>query len=113
MAEPRLHQLERQFEPAVNAPVDAPRGVEVAQAVQALVFCTAVLVDDTGGDLRRMESALDDRVAVLDAAADVGEDQDKLALGEASRCSRKAAMTMGGSGTVRSPASDFGRPIAP
>ena len=75
VTEPRLHQLERQLEPAVDAPVDAPRGIEVAQAVQALVFGAAVLVDDTGRDLRRMEAALDDRVAVLDAAAAVGEDE--------------------------------------
>ena len=57
VTEPRLHQLERQFEPAVDAAVDAPRGVEVAQRVQALVFRAAMLIDDTGGDLRRMKAA--------------------------------------------------------
>ena len=36
MAEPRLHHLERQFEPAIEAPVDAHEGVEVAERVQAL-----------------------------------------------------------------------------
>ena len=35
VTEPRLHHLERQLEPAVDAPVDAPGGVEVAEAVQA------------------------------------------------------------------------------
>jgi hypothetical protein len=29
MAEARLHDLQRQFEPAIDAAVDAPRGVEV------------------------------------------------------------------------------------
>ena len=115
MTEPRLHQLERQFQTAVDAAVDAPRGVEVAQAVQALVLGAAMLVDNTGGDLHRMEAraTLTIRVAVLDAAADVRKDQVKLALlGEARRCSRKASDAMGGSGTVRSPASVSGLPNA-
>ena len=59
---------------AVDAPVDAPRGVEVAQAVQALVFGGAMLIDDTGGDLRRMEAALDDRIAMIDPVGDCGAD---------------------------------------
>ena len=43
----------------------------------------------------------------------LGKTRSSSPLGEASRCSRNAATTMGGSGTVRSPASDFGRPILP
>src|SRR4051812_33509380 len=65
VTESGLHQLERQFEPAVDAAVDAPRGVEVAEPVQALVFRTAVPIDDAGGDLRWMEAVLDDCVAML------------------------------------------------
>ena len=44
MAKSRLHQLERQFEPAVDATVDAPRGIEMAQRVQAPVFALPSLV---------------------------------------------------------------------
>src|SRR5262249_30427726 len=69
VAKPSLHHLERQLEAAIDAAVDAPRGVEVAQGVQALVFRTAMLIDDTGGDLHRMQPALNNGVAMLDIAA--------------------------------------------
>ena len=73
-----------------------------------------MLIDDTGRDLRRMKAALDDGVAVLDAAPAVREHEVRARpLGQARRCSRSAVITIGGSGTVRSPASDFGRPILP
>src|SRR5262245_12930786 len=81
MAEPRLHYLERQFESTIDAAVDAPGGVEVPQCMQALVFCTAMLIDDAGGNLRRMEAAADDVVAVVDAAPVIGEHEAKLAPG--------------------------------
>ena len=45
----------------------------MAQAVQALVFGTAMLIDNAGGDLRRMKSKFNDHVAVFDAAAAVGK----------------------------------------
>src|SRR5438552_18980377 len=48
MAEPALHQLERQFEPAVDAPVDAPRCIEVAQRMQASVLRSPVPIGNFG-----------------------------------------------------------------
>ena len=42
VAEPRLHHLERQLEAAIDAAVDAPRRIEVPQAVQAGVLGVAV-----------------------------------------------------------------------
>ena len=73
MPEPSLHHLKGQLEPAVHPAVDAPRGVEVAQRMEALVFRPAMLIDDAGGNLRRMKSKPNDRVAMLDAAAAVGK----------------------------------------
>ena len=35
VAQAGLHDLERQFEPAVDFPVDAPRRIEVAQRVES------------------------------------------------------------------------------
>ncbi len=67
MAEPRLHHFHWQFEAAIDAPVDAPRGVEVPQAVEALVFGLAMAIDDTGHGLRGLERALDDGDAVIEA----------------------------------------------
>jgi hypothetical protein len=45
----------------------------MAQAVQPLVFRTTMLIDDTGGDLHRMESAFSDRVPMLDVTAAAGK----------------------------------------
>ena len=47
MSEPRLHHLERQLEPAVDAAVDAPGRIEVAQAVEAGILGAAIAVDHT------------------------------------------------------------------
>jgi len=69
-----LHQLQRQFESAIAAPVDAPTRVEVPQAVEPGVFGLAA-VGDAGRDLRRVEAAVDDIADVLDVAAAVAEDQ--------------------------------------
>ena len=41
MSEPRLHDLERQLKPAVDAAVDAPGRIEMAQAVQAGILGAA------------------------------------------------------------------------
>src|SRR5262245_58848929 len=81
MAEPGLHNLERQLEPAVDAPVNAPGGVEVPQGMQSLVFRPTVLIDDASSNLHRMEAAVDDAVAVIDAGPVVGEHEPKLAPG--------------------------------
>jgi len=81
MAESGLHHLERQFEAAVGAAVDAPRGMEVPQRMQAAVFRAAVPIDDASGNLRRVESALDDTVPVIDAALAVGEGEAEFAVG--------------------------------
>ena len=45
MPEPGLHQLERQFQAAVGAAVDAPRRIEVAQRMQPRIFRTPLSVD--------------------------------------------------------------------
>jgi len=81
VAEPGLHHLQRQFEPAVGTAIDAPRGVEVAQAMQAGILRAPVLIDDTGGNLRRMEATLDDGVAVINAALAVGKGEAEFAVG--------------------------------
>ena len=38
--------LQRQLQPAIDAAVDAPRGVEVPQRMQALVLRTALVIDE-------------------------------------------------------------------
>src|SRR5262249_27437663 len=81
MAETRLHHLERQFEPAIGAPVNAPRGVEVAQTVQAAVFRAAIGLHHTGRNLRGMKAALDNAVPMIDAALAVGEGAAEGAVG--------------------------------
>ena len=68
-------------EAAVDAPVDAPRGVEMAEAVEAGIFGLAVAVYHASRDLRWMKAAFDDRVAMLDASSAVGKDQLELVLG--------------------------------
>src|SRR5262245_11098311 len=79
MPEPRLHHLERQLEAAIDAPVDAPGGVEVAQAMQAVVFRFAVSGNDAGRDLRRLKSLIDDDKPGLHTSAGTGEHEIKLA----------------------------------
>src|SRR5215472_9345290 len=73
MPEPGLHHLKRQFEAAVGAAIDTPRGVEVAQRVQAGILGSALAIDHASGELRRLQTVLDDAVAVLDAAEAVRE----------------------------------------
>ena len=96
MAESGLHHLERQFEAAVGAAVDAPRGMEVPQRMEAAVFRAAVPIDDASGNLRRVESALDDTVPVIDAALAVGEGEAEFAVGTSEVCSRSTDKTIGG-----------------
>jgi hypothetical protein len=45
VAEACLHYLERKLEPAIDAPVDAPGGIEVAEAMEAGIFRLAVGID--------------------------------------------------------------------
>ena len=52
MTEPGLHQLERQLEAAVDAAVNAPARVEMAQVMQAGIFRLAAGINYTGGDQR-------------------------------------------------------------
>src|SRR5262245_60375153 len=78
MAKSRLYHLERQLESTINALVDAPGGVEVAQAVKSFVLRPAVLIDHTGGNLCRLEAARNDGGALLDAAPAVREDEAEL-----------------------------------
>jgi hypothetical protein len=80
VTEPRLHHLERQFEPAVDAPVDAPRGVEVAQRVQPSVLGVAIGIGDAGLLHQRDETTFDDAGVIVDVAGVVGEDEILFAL---------------------------------
>src|SRR5215471_14827671 len=70
-----LHELERQLEPAIGAPVDAPRRVEVPQAMQAGVLRLAGRLHNAGRDLDRVKSAVDDVAPILDVAAAIAEDE--------------------------------------
>src|SRR5262249_8830098 len=81
VAEPGLHYFERQFEAAVSTAVDAPRSVEVAQAMQAAVFRPTIGRHHTSRDLRGMKAALDDAVPMIDAALAVGEGEAEFAIG--------------------------------
>src|SRR5262249_2405541 len=69
MPEPLLHQLERQFQPAVLLLVDAPRSEEMSEAMQAGVFWPAILGHDASGDLRREEPARENVLIDRDRAA--------------------------------------------
>jgi hypothetical protein len=53
MAKAALHQLERQLEATIDAAVDAPAGIEMAQGMEARIFCLPMLVGDAGRDLDR------------------------------------------------------------
>ena len=113
VTEPRLHHLERQLEPAVDAPVDAPRGIEMAEACRPGYFaspCRSTTPAATcAGCKPRSTMVL--RCSMPPRL--FGKTSPSSLLGQARRCSRSAVTTIGGSGTVRSPASDFGRPILP
>ena len=63
-------------------------------------------------DQRRNEPALDDVLVVLDRPPVVGKTSPASLFGHTDFDSRSALTTIGVSGTVRSPASDFGFPIA-
>src|SRR5262245_49440864 len=82
MTEPRLHDLQRQFEPAVEASVDAPRGVEMAEAVEPGVFRAAVSIDNTGLDQRRKQAMPGHVVIALDMTLGVGEHETRIATRE-------------------------------
>ena len=110
MTEAGLHHLQGKFEAAIDTTIDAPRGIEVPQAVQAGVFRLALRRDHAGGHLRRDQAALDDVGEVLDAPGTVGEHQIESALRASELHSRKLLTSRGASGTVRSPLSDLGGP---
>ena len=76
------------------------------QAVQARVFRPAVFIDNARPDLRWLEPTLDDVRVVLDRPG-AGREH-KLSF-----LSRSVFATIGGNGTVRSPATLLGLPIAP
>ena len=63
----------------------------MAQRMVALVFRTTVLIDDAGRDLRRMEPAVNDAVAMLDIAALVHEYEVACIIGAG-----KAMLAQGG-----------------
>src|SRR5262245_37655016 len=71
VAEAGLHDFERQFEPAIDPPVDAPGRIEVPETVEAGIFGAALTVDHAPGDLCWLKAAFDDAVAMLDGPAAV------------------------------------------
>ena len=60
------------FTSAVLDAIDAPRSVEMAQSVKR-IFRLALLVYNLGGDLRRLQAALQDVRVILDLAGASGE----------------------------------------
>jgi hypothetical protein len=65
MAEPALHHLQRQFEATIDAPVDAPRRVEVAQSVQSHILRLARLGSNISRDLDGVQPALEEIVMLI------------------------------------------------
>src|SRR5262249_36845309 len=73
------HHLERKFEAAVDATVDAPRGVEKAQAVEA-VLCLPGFSDDAGSDHAWAHALPGDVAVIFNASFSIGEDQVEVTL---------------------------------
>jgi hypothetical protein len=71
MPEPGLYYIERQFEPTIGFPVDAPARLEVAQRVHAGIFDLAVLGDESGLDHGRLQPAGQNVCQLLDLAGAV------------------------------------------
>jgi hypothetical protein len=101
MPQPVLHHLWRKLQAVIRTPVDAPRGIEVPQAVQAGIFRLAVLIDNTAATC----AGRNPRVRMLDKSSTlpvpVGNTKSISPLGQASFHSRRVFTTIGGSGTVR------------
>src|SRR5262249_62229617 len=81
MPEPCLHELEREFEAALDAPVDAPRRVEVAQRMQSSVLCFPPCVSHTRSDLRGVKGTFNNVLPTGETAVRVGEGEAEFALG--------------------------------
>src|SRR5262249_3410265 len=71
--EAALHQLEWEFEAAIDAPVDAPASIEVAQRMQAAVLGSSPCVDYARTDLGRSVGAIDDSRPIVGIATSVRE----------------------------------------
>src|SRR6516164_2999798 len=73
------------------------------------VFRLALVVHDLRGDLRGLEATMQN-VGITLCVAFVGRENEVTLV--FSRCSRSTFTSIGGRGTVRSPAADFGSPIS-
>jgi len=62
-----------------KAPLDRPRGEEVAERVEPIFRLTG-RVDDAGRELERLEAPIRDVAVTLDVTATVGKDELQLAL---------------------------------
>ena len=89
------------------------------QRVQAGVFRDRLALlfpftwlDQAGGDLHRLQALLDYGDAVVDLASAVREREPERGLGAGEIMLPQCRTTIGGSGTVLSPASDFVCPIS-
>jgi hypothetical protein len=74
VTETALHQLQRKLEAAVDASVDAPRRVEVAQGMKARVLRSTAPINDAGRDLDRVQCAPNDVEVVGDPAVAIRKD---------------------------------------
>jgi hypothetical protein len=81
VTEPRLHHLERHFEPAVGAAVDAPGGVKVAQGVEPAVLGAPLSVNHAGCDLSWMKRPPDDVLESVRSTSLIGEREIEVAPG--------------------------------
>src|SRR5262249_42597271 len=75
MTEPRLHRLDRQFQPAVFLSVDAPTGIKMPRRMQPGIFGFAFVVDDTCLDLHWLPYTTDNVGVAFGVSYPVGEGQ--------------------------------------
>ena len=121
VAEPLLNHLDRQAEPAVDRPIDAPRRIEMPQGMHARILRhkdrLAISSDLTGmaADFRRIIAGWSPRFTMLainsTLPAPFGKTRLNLPAGKRPSI-REGVHTSGGIGTVRSLVSDFGRPMS-
>lgn len=79
VTKPFLHDLHRQSEAAVLLAIDAPARVVMSECVQS-IFWFAVLIYNTGRDLRRFEAPMQDVGVMLDLAGARWKHEIKLTL---------------------------------
>lgn len=123
-----LYHFRRKSKPSILRPVDAPRRIEMPKRVHAAVlrfFYARLDFFYPSPQLSRAKPATYNIVQLLDLSGSVRKDvmqffrplsiaspPSDTRLGQIDCQSLRVSLTKGGSGTVRSPASDLGRPIS-